>query len=159
MTNKINHDIIPIPANSFSELIKFQEGLLMRLAAVSSQQLELVFAGNMTALLQLLGQKYQLLDEYDEIRKALSLHDKVDPDTRQWNNDIERIDAKNSIDHCKQLLDEIMGNDKRSMAEIELRRDELRQEIYRFSRVSHTHLGYAKAIGVNTNVKHFDTEK
>jgi hypothetical protein len=158
MINKINNDL-SIPINSFCELIKFQEGLLMRLAAVSLKQLEFVFSGDMTSLMQLLGKKYQLLDEYDEIRKALCSHGEIDPDLRQWNNEGERIDAKNSIEHCKQLLDEIMDNDKRSMEEIEIRRDDLQKEICRFDRVAQTHLGYAKAARTPTNVKHFDIKE
>ncbi|MDR1485854.1 MAG: hypothetical protein LBT09_13660 [Planctomycetaceae bacterium] len=145
--------------DSFSELVKFQEGLLMRLAAVSLQQLELASSGDMSMLLQLLGRKYQLINEYDEIRRALYLYGDVDADIRQWNSEMERIDAKNSIEHCKQLLDEIMDNDKRSMDEIEVKIDGLRQEICRFDRVSHTRLGYAKAIGSKTNVKHFDVKE
>ncbi|MDR1479156.1 MAG: hypothetical protein LBJ00_09455 [Planctomycetaceae bacterium] len=157
MTTILHYPALPV--NSFSELIKLQEGLLMRLAAVSLQQLELVNASNITTLLQLLGQKYQLLDEYEEIRQALRLHGEVDPDERQWKNDAERADAKNSIEHSRRLLDDIMRNDKQSMDEIELQREELKNEICRFDRISHTQLGYAKTGGGKTFVRHFDVKE
>jgi hypothetical protein len=158
MINKTN-DNISIQANSFCELIKFREGLLMRLAAVSLKQLELVFSGDMSSLLQLLGQKYQLLDEYEVNRRALCLYGEIDFDLCQCSNEAERLDVKNSIEHCKRLIDEIMSNDNRSIEEIAIRRDLLQKEICRFDRVSHTHLGYAKAIGTTTNVNHFDVKR
>ncbi|MDR2169547.1 MAG: hypothetical protein LBP59_05345 [Planctomycetaceae bacterium] len=153
-----NRDEILLP-NSFSELVKLQEGILMRLAAVAVRQLELVRTSDMTALLQLLGRKYQLLDEFEEIKKALNLQGNINPDERQWQNENEKINAKNSIEHCGKLLDEILSNDKQSIEEIELRRDELRNEICRFERISHTNLGYAKAAGKKIFVKHFDIKE
>jgi hypothetical protein len=133
----------------------------MRLATVTLQELELVNANNITSLLQLLGQKYQLLEEYDEIRKALKIHEKINPDKREWKNNSEKIDAQNSIEHSKKLLDEIMLNVQQSIDELETRKDNLQNEIQRFDRVSRIRLGYVKASGnkSNTFVRHFDVEK
>jgi hypothetical protein len=118
-----------------------------------------VNASNITALLQLLGRKYQLLDEYEEIKQALNSHGDIEPDKRKWKNDTDRVDAKISIEHSKQLLNDIMRNDKQSIEEIELRRTELKDEICRFDRVSHTQLGYAKAAGKQIVAKHFDVKE
>ncbi|MDR2345266.1 MAG: hypothetical protein LBE18_04300 [Planctomycetaceae bacterium] len=145
--------------NSFSELIKKQEGLLMRLSAVVLQQLNLVHASDMTALLHLLGQKYQLLNEYDVIRKALLSYGEFDTNNIQWKNENERIETQNSIEHCKQLLDEIISNDKQSIEDVKLKIDDLKDEINRFSRVTHTQLGYVKAAGKQKFVKHFDVKE
>jgi hypothetical protein len=151
--------MLNLPINSFPELIKLQEGLLMRLATVALQELELVNANDITSLLQLLGRKYQLLEEYDEIRKALKSHEENNPDTRKWKNESEKNNAKISIEHSKKLLDEIMLNIQQSINELETKKDNMKNEIQRFDRVAHSRLGYAKTSGDKIFIKHFDIEK
>jgi hypothetical protein len=141
--------------SSLRELIKLQEGLLMRLATVSSQQLELVQSGNMTELLRVLGYKQQLLDENDEIRNEIKLLGGIESNQHIWQNEAEKNRVNESLEHCRRLFEEIIRNDTQSMNETETQRADLLKEIKRFGQISQTQIGYHKtAIKITPNNTH-----
>ena len=116
---------------SFSELIRREEEVLKRLLVVSQRQLELVQTGNGTVLIQHLGQRQRLWNEFEELEQQLTPHKSVPSERRVWRNVEERNLTEATLNRCKTLLEEIMANDQISLEKAAEQKDKAEQDLRR----------------------------
>ena len=116
---------------SFSELIRREEELLKRLLLVSHRQLELVQAGNGTVLIQHLGKRQQLWNEFERLEEQLAPHKGIPPERRVWKSAEERNLTEAALNRCKTLLEQIMANDKISLEKTAEQKDKAEKDLRR----------------------------
>ena len=92
----------------FSELIKREETLLMRLLPVSMKQHDLALAGDITQLNQLLFAQQPLMTEWEANEEQLKPFRSIPPEERQWDSEEERLETIATNERCKVLRDQIM---------------------------------------------------
>jgi ABC-type uncharacterized transport system ATPase subunit len=130
--------------NTFSSLIRKEEELLERLLYVSQRQLEIVRDGNMTTLLEHLGQRQQLWNEFEVLEEQLKPHKEIPSEERIWSNTGERQSTEDSWNRCKTLLEEIMTTDNVSLTETSVQKTETESQIKRVQKVRNVVPAYAK---------------
>lgn len=146
-------------SKKFSGLIRQKEHILMRLVPISVRQLQIVRSGDMTTLLGFLGQKQRVLDEFEEVEKALRPYRETPPEERIWKNEQERIETHRAMERCTAMLEEILRNDTQSSEEIAVQKIELEERIRRLQQGSQVHSQYAKQSFNIENARHFDVSK
>ena len=119
---------------TFSELIRSQEALLKRLLLVSQRQLEIVEEGNVTVLIQHLGKRQQLWNEFELLEQQLAPHKEIPPEHRIWNNNEEREMTTAALDRCKGLLEQILANDEICLTKTAEQKDEVEEQLGRVQR-------------------------
>ena len=119
---------------TFSELIRSEEELLKRLLLVSQRQLELVEEGNVTILIQHLGQRQQLWNEFELLEQQLAPHKGIPPESRVWRNTNERQMTEASLNRCKDLLGKILEIDQMSLTKTAAQKDEVEGQLQRIQR-------------------------
>ena len=140
---------------TFSELIRQKEHLLMRLVPISVRQLEIVQSADVSRLIQLLGQKQQLMYEFEEIERQLAPHREIPPEERVWSDEAERTETGAAINRCAAMLEEILRNDTRSTDELSAQKNVVEEQLRRTRQGAQIHNGYAKQ-APKGNIKHFD---
>jgi hypothetical protein len=121
---------------TFSELIRCEEEVLTRLLRGSRRMLELVRDCNMTTLIQHLGQRQQILNEFDVLERQLEPYKGIPPEQRVWKNAEERQMTESALDRCKMLLDEIVAIDQESITMTATHKDEVEGQLRRVQRGS-----------------------
>ena len=119
---------------TFSELIRSQEALLKRLLLVSQRQLEIVEEGNVTVLIQHLGKRQQLWNEFELLEQQLAPHKEIPPEHRTWKNAEEREMTTAALDRCKGLLEQILANDEICLTKTAEQKDEVEEQLGRVQR-------------------------
>jgi len=119
---------------TFTELIRSEEELLKRLLLVSQRQLELVEEGNVTTLIQHLGQRQQLWNEFEFLEQQLAPHKRIPPEHRVWKSADERQMTEASLNRCKDLLEQILENDQICLTKTAAQKDEVEGQLQRIQR-------------------------
>ena len=107
-----------------AELIDRKHVCLTELHEVGRRQLELARDGKMTALLDLLIIKQQLIDLLRDIERELNPFRSQDANSRQWKTEAHRQRCAGRIEECEALLSEIIRQEKAGEMELIKRRDE-----------------------------------
>jgi hypothetical protein len=131
-------------AMTFSELIHDEEELLKRLLIVSERQLDIVHEGNVTNLIQHLGQRQQLWNMFEELEEQLAPHKKILPENRVWNNPEERQTTEHTLQRCKELMERILANDSISLKVMESQKNDVELQLRRVQQSSAVVPAYAK---------------
>ena len=139
-----DHETIPPTMPTFPELIRSEEELLKRLLLVSQRQLEIVEEGNVTILIQHLGQRQQLWNEFELLEQQLALHKGISPERRVWKSADERQRTESALNRCKELLEKIMENDEKSMTKMAEQKDEVEEQLGRIQRGGNAAIGYGR---------------
>ncbi len=136
----------PQAANSefFSDLIRAKEKILERLLPISERQLKLVREGDVSLLLQLLGQKQKMFDEFEKIERRLAPHRDVPPESRRWKSEKERVDTEAAIARCTERLAEILRLDEQSMQEMSEQKTAVEEQVRRLHQGSRLHAAYSR---------------
>jgi len=100
---------------TFPELIRSEEEILKRLLIVSQRQLKLVQEGDATVLLQHLGQRQQLWNEFESLERQLEPHKGIPPERRVWKNAEERQMTEATLGRCKAFMEQILATDQESI--------------------------------------------
>ena len=129
---------------TFSELIRSEEELLKRLLLVSQRQLELVEEGNVTTLIQHLGQRQQLWNEFELLERQLAPHKGIPPENRVWRNANERQMTEASLNRCKDLLEKILEIDQMSLTKTAAQKDEVEGRLQRIQRGARPSIEYER---------------
>ena len=119
---------------TFSELIRSEEEVLKRVLVAAQRQLEIAEAGNVTVLIQHLGQRQQLWNEFELLEQQLIAYKEIPPEHRVWENADERRWTELTLDRCKELLGQILENDEKSEALIAAQRNEVEKQLNRLQR-------------------------
>ena len=108
-----------------SELIRNEEELLKRLLVVSLLQLELVQDGNMILLIQHLGLRQQLWNDFEALEQQLEPYKGIPPKRWDWQSTEERQLTVSALNRCRELMEKIRGNDLMSMMLLAKQKDKL----------------------------------
>ena len=114
-----------LETDTLAELIRTKHACLLRLSDMGCKQAELIDAGNMTALLDLLARRQRLLVQLQQIERALSPFRNQDADNRHWRSDEDRRACAEQLRQCEALLGEIIAREKRNESTLKRRRDEV----------------------------------
>ncbi|MDR3234573.1 MAG: hypothetical protein LBT46_13090 [Planctomycetaceae bacterium] len=139
--------------NTFFDIIRREEQLLERLLYISRRQLEIVRNGNMTVLLQHLGQRQQLWNEFELLEEQMQPHKEVAPEQRVWKDGAERQTAEQSLERCKVMLAEILVTDNTSLDETFAQKTETELQLKRIQRAKNVVPAYAKHSKLASNGK------
>ena len=112
-----------------SELIGKKHQVLLQLRDVGKRQMELVNAGDLSALLTLLGAKQQLIGGLQALEQELTGYYAEDPDRRVWSSPQHRAECARVAAECNALLEEIVGLEKLGTEKMTLRRDEVAEQL------------------------------
>lgn len=128
-TDKTDAVSAPAKPETFSELIRRKENVLLRLVPISKRQLEIVRAGDSALLLKFLQRKLVVMDEFEEIERQLAPHRDTPPEDRVWANEKEREETRKMIKRCEEHLAAILANDEISTNELAQANDEIQSEL------------------------------
>jgi hypothetical protein len=106
------------------DLIRRKRSCLVQLRHMGTKQLELVRAGNITDLLELLAAKQHVLIQLQQVERQLDRFRGGDPQQRRWRTPEARQECAADLAECEGLLAEIMVQEKQSEQELVQRRDE-----------------------------------
>ncbi len=106
------------------QLIRAKRACLTQLHDLGRRQLELIDAGNLTGLLDLLAAKQRPLAELQRVQRAIDPFRAQDPANRRWQSPDARDACARDIDECDRLLREILEREKKSEEILSRRRDE-----------------------------------
>ena len=129
---------------SFSELIRSEEELLKRLLLISQRQLELANDGNVTILIEHLGQRQRLWDEFEWLEQQLMPYKGISPERRVWKNAEERQQTEAALNRCKELMEQILANDQMSLATTAMQKKEVEAQLRRVQRAAIVAPAYMK---------------
>jgi len=107
-----------------AELIRDKRACLVQLRDMGRRQLELIDAGDLTALLDLLSAKNAPLLKLQQIERALDPFRDQDPDQRPWRTPEDRGLCARQLQECEALLSEIVSQEKCCEGALVRRRDE-----------------------------------
>ena len=116
---------------SFPELIRSEEEILERLLLVSQRQLELVAEGNITVLVEYLGRRQRLWSEFESLEEQLKPHKNIPPEKRIWRSAEERQITTAALNRCKELMEQILANDQKSLAQTAEQKNEVEAQLRR----------------------------
>jgi len=119
---------------TFPELIRSKEEILKRLLIVSQRQLKLVQEGDATVLIQHLGQRQQLWNEFELLEKQLEPHKGIPPERRVWKSAEERQMTEAALNRCKVLMEQILANDQESITITAAAKDEMEARLSQVQR-------------------------
>jgi hypothetical protein len=106
------------------QLIRAKHACLLQLRDMGRRQLELIEAGNLSGLLDLLGAKQRPLLELQRAERAIDPFRAQDPQRRRWQSPEARALCARQIEECDALLREILAQERESEAVLSRRRDE-----------------------------------
>jgi hypothetical protein len=87
-----------------AQLIAAKHACLTQLRELGQKQLELIEAGSLTALLDLLSVKQRPLRELQRLERALDPFRGQDPARRRWQSSEQRAACAAQIEQCNALL-------------------------------------------------------
>ncbi|MBN2477090.1 MAG: hypothetical protein JXB62_20955 [Pirellulales bacterium] len=110
--------------DALAELIAKKHACLVQLRDMGRRQLELIDAGDMTALLDVLAVKQRSLWKLQQAERALDPFRDQDPERRHWRTPEDRRRCAEQLRECEALLSEIVSQEKCSEGVLMRRRDE-----------------------------------
>ena len=129
---------------SFPDLIRGEEELLKRLLLVSQRQLEIVRAGDGALLLQHLGKRQQLWNEFELLEQQLAPHKGLPPEHRVWDSAEERQQTEATLNRCKELMAEILTNDETSLVLAAEQKNEAAEQLRRIQQGGSAAVAYRR---------------
>ena len=129
-----------------AELIRSKHDCLLRLSALGAKQLELIRAGHLTALLDVLAAKQRALVQLQQAERAVDPFRRQDPEARRWRTPEERQACAEELRACEMLLVEIVDQEKQSERELVQRRDEAAVRLRGAHQAAHARGAYAGSL-------------
>lgn len=114
---------------NLSKLISQKLQVLTQLRQVGLRQGQLVAAGDVAALLKLLGAKQQLLAGLQKLERAMAPYHDQDPELRVWASPDHRAACAAEATQCKTLLAEIVAMEREHEQAMVVRRDEVAEQL------------------------------
>ena len=110
-------------SNQLAAAMARKAQLLELLRRLGEAQLSLVNEGDMSRLMQVLGSKDSLLTQLQHVEIQLDPFRNEEPDERRWESAAAREACQRDAQRCAVLLAEIVALEKKSEAEMTVRRD------------------------------------
>jgi hypothetical protein len=124
------------------DLIRRKRSCLVQLRDMGGKQLELVRAGNITDLLELLAAKQHVLIRVQQVERQLDCFRGQDPQQRRWRTPEARQECAADLAECEGLLAQIMTQEKQSEQELIQRRDEAAAQLEGVHTASQARVAY-----------------
>jgi hypothetical protein len=118
-----------LDTDRLSDLISRKRACLLQLCDLGRQQADLIERDDMTQLLKVLAAKQHLIGSLQGIERALVPFRDQDPQQRQWRTPVDRAHCAHEVTLCRQLLAEIVVQEKRSEGRLAARRNEAAQRL------------------------------
>lgn len=113
-----------LETDRLADLIGRKHECLLGLREMGRRQWELVAAGEITRLLDLLASKQNAMADLQRIERALAPYRGQSPEQRVWRSEETRRACADRLAACERLLGEIVAQEKRCESELVRRRDE-----------------------------------
>ena len=110
-------------------LISQRRRCLQQLRELGKRQDEMILASDMTALMQLLSAKQQLVTALQKIEVELRPYAEDDPEARVWESPAARESCAAEAAECRRLLEEVMEAEQRNHSQLALRRDDAAHQL------------------------------
>ena len=133
-----------------AELISRKLACLVQLCDLGRQQADLIEKDEMTQLLKVLAAKQHLIGSLQSMERELAPFRNQDPQQRQWRTPADRARCADEASLCRQMLAEIVTQEKQSEGRLAKRRNEAAQRL----RLAHA---AAQACGAYQNDTRTDT--
>jgi flagellar biosynthesis/type III secretory pathway chaperone len=128
--------------DQLAELIRQKHLVLSQLRDIGRRQADLVSSGEIGALLKLLAGKQQLIAGLQELERDLKPYYAQHPDTRVWRSTADRTRCAQMADECNKLLEEIVELEKRGAEQMDIRRNEVAEQLQQVHAASHVRSAY-----------------
>jgi flagellar biosynthesis/type III secretory pathway chaperone len=128
--------------DQLAELIRQKHLVLSQLRDIGRRQADLVSSGEIGALLKLLAGKQQLIAGLQELERDLKPYYAQHPDTRVWRSAADRTRCAQMADECNKLLEEIVELEKRGAEQMDIRRNEVAEQLQQVHAASHVRSAY-----------------
>lgn len=119
---------------------------LEQLHALGRRQLELIAAGDMTLLMQVLAAKHNVLAELQQTEQRLDPFRGQRPETRRWRNEALRALCAEVVSKADQLFREILRQEKHAEAELSRHRDETANRLQTAHAAGHARAAYTAPV-------------
>lgn len=133
-----------------AQLIDLKHQLLLQLRELARRQADLVGAGDLTQLMNVLGIKQRLLNAVTSVETRLDPFRSEDPERRVWRSPELRQRTREVSQQCDELLREVMTLERDCESQMLVRRDEAAEQLQRahFStNAAQAYLGPAELAG------------
>jgi len=114
----------PLETDRLCDLITRKRVCLAELRDLGRRQLDLIQQDDMTQLLKVLSAKQHLIGNLQGIQRDLEPFRDQDPEQRRWRSPDDRARCAQEAAMCRQLLGEIVAQEKQSEGRLAQRRDE-----------------------------------
>lgn len=105
-----------------SQLIDAKLAVLMKLLELSQRQIAAVDDSDLSTLLRLLAGKQQLVDQIQQLDRALVPYQQQDPETRRWASPEHRTRCRHQAQRCEAVLREILVVEQQAEAVMQQQR-------------------------------------
>jgi hypothetical protein len=106
------------------QLVARKHECLRLLREMGQRQFEMIRAGTITELLDVLSAKQRVLGRLQKIERGLDPFRNQDAARRRWASEDDRRQCSEMLNECESLLAEIAGQEKQSEEELIRRRDQ-----------------------------------
>lgn len=113
----------PTRAETLARLVQQKRLLLEQLVKIGHRQGELIDAGEVASLVQLLSSKQQLITGLQAVEQGLDNFRAEDPEARQWPTPAARAACQADSNACNALLSEVIATEQRHEKMMAERRD------------------------------------
>jgi hypothetical protein len=114
----------PLETERLSDVISRKRACLVQLGDLGQRQADLIEGDDMTELLKVLAAKQHLIGSLQGIERELAPFRDQDPEERQWRTPEDRARCAHEANLCRQLLAEIVIQEKQSEGRLAERRNE-----------------------------------
>jgi len=118
-----------LPTDQLAELIDRKLACLSELRELGGRQAHLIADGDLTELLRLLATKQHLISALQGIEQGLVPFRAQSPHDRRWRSSADRSRCAEKATLCRQLLAEIVEQEKAGEASLAERRDMVAQQL------------------------------
>lgn len=118
-----------LPTDQLAELMDRKLACLSQLREIGRRQAALIADGDLTELLRLLAAKQHLIGALQGVERALVPFRDEQPEARQWRSAEARARCARKASLCRQLLAEIVEQEKAGEARLAQRRDDVAQQL------------------------------
>lgn len=120
----------PIPPTAaLARLVSQKRRLLEQLVAIGRRQGELIDAGEIAPLMQLLGGKQQLIAGLRVVEQGLDAFRSEDPESRAWPTPADRAACQADAEACNRMLAEVIATEQRHESLMTQRRDAIGKQL------------------------------
>jgi hypothetical protein len=140
-----------------AELLDAKHGCLLELRDLGRAQSQWIAGGDVAHLLRTLAEKQQLIERLTRIERLLDPFRDQDPQSRVWRSADERGRCAKLIETSQALLDEILQQEKRNEAELQLKRDEVAARLQNLNVTRNARHAYAEQATADASHLDFDS--